>query len=636
MRNDAAPPAAEPDSPYHPHALPLAGASVAALGVVFGDIGTSPLYAVQVSLAAAGGKLAEPLAVIGIVSLIFWALTLVVSLKYVAVVMSADNDGEGGILALVALVTGKDHSGRLTLLVLIGVIGAALLYGDGVITPAISVLSAIEGLKVVAPDLTAWVVPLTLAILIGLFALQRRGTGGLGALFGPVMIVWFLVIAGLGLRGIVAAPAILAAFDPRSALHFLARAPAQAFLVFGLMFLSLTGAEALYADMGHFGARPIRLAWFLLVFPALLLNYFGQGGWVLAHPEAADNPFYKLVPGALQVPMIGLAGAATVIASQALISGVFSLTRQAIGLRLMPGMTVTSTSAEASGQIYVPFVNWLLMLLTLLIVLGFQSSERLANAFGVAVSATMLATTLLLYRVMRADWRWPWPLALPLIALFASIDAAFFVANASKFVEGGWLPISIGALVALTMICWRIGVTTVHRRLSEEAMPMEKFLAELDHLVVARVPGTAVFLTRVTDLITPMLPHYIGHTKVLQQHVILLTIDLSKRPRVPAAQRIKWQDIGGGLHRLTITVGFMQRVDVVTALKGCVKLGHAFCSDVNYFVGHESLVRRTAGRRLPALVWGVFHLLNQIGLRTADYLQLPSRRVMEIGFRLDV
>lgn len=616
------------------HGSSLAWTSLAALGVVFGDIGTSPLYAIQASLAALGAAASQPLAVIGIVSLIFWALTIVVSLKYVAIVMRAGNDGEGGILALVALVTGKDHSGRLSVIILIGVLGAALLYGDGVITPAMSVLSAIEGLKVVAPNLTPWIVPITLGILIGLFSIQSRGTGGLGRMFGPIMVVWFLVIAGFGVRGILASPQILSAIDPRSAIQFLALEPKQAFLVFGLMFLSLTGAEALYADMGHFGAKPIRLAWYLLVYPALLLNYFGQGGWILSHPDATDNPFYKMMPDLLQLPMVILAGLATVIASQALISGVFSLTRQAMALRLMPRMTVRPTSAESAGQIYVPFVNWFVMILTLVIVVAFRSSDNLANAYGVAVSATMLATTILLYRVMVTDWQWPWPAAVALVGVFALIDASFFLANVSKFVEGGWLPIAIGSLVALCMISWRIGIVTVARRLTEDGMPMSEFLAGIGKM--PRVKGTAVFLTRVTDRASPLLLHYSRHTGSLYEKVVLLTVELSKQPRVPATQRLKFEEIGQGFYRLTVTVGFMQKIDIPTALRGCVKLGHQFCSDVHYFIAHEALVRRTSQPRLPAPLWLLFHLLHQVGLRAADYLQLPSKKVMEVGFRLEV
>ena len=624
------------DESPHAHSTPLALSAVAALGVVFGDIGTSPLYAMQAALAALGGDHAHPSDIVGMISLILWALMLVVSLKYVAIVMNADNDGEGGILALVALVTGKQQAGKLTALVLVGVFGAALLYGDGVITPAISVLSAIEGLKAVEPSLAPWVMPITLLILIGLFLLQSRGTGGLGKLFGPIMVIWFLVIGVLGVRGIVVSPQILEALDPRAAAHFLGQEPGRAFTVFGLIFLALTGAEALYADMGHFGAKPIRFAWFLWAFPALILNYLGQGGWVLAHPEDAGNPFYSLVPSMLLLPMVCLAAMATVIASQALISGVFSLTHQAIVMRLMPRMTVRPTSAKSSGQIYVPFVNWFLMVMTIVIVFAFKSSDNLANAYGVAVSATMLATTVLLYRVMTVEWQWPSGASLMLTTLFALVDASFFIANASKFIEGGWLPIALGALVAMCMVCWRVGNTTAQRRLSEDSMPMEEFIAGLNQMVVARVPGTAVFLTRVADRASPMLLHYVRHTRVLQENVVLLTVDLSKQPRVPASQRIALVEIGPGLYRLIISIGFMQRIDVVTALRGCVKLGFSFCEDVHYFIAHEGLVRRGQQPRLPAPVWVVYHFLHQVGLRAADYLHLPAKRVMEVGFRLEL
>jgi len=624
------------DSLHHRPHTPLTASALAALGVVFGDIGTSPLYAMQASIAALGGKHAEPSGVVGIISLILWALMLVVSLKYVAIVMNADNDGEGGILALVALVSGKNHNGKLSVLVLIGVIGAALLYGDGVITPAISVLSAIEGVKGVEPKLAPWVVPITLVILLGLFAIQSRGTGGLGKLFGPVMAAWFLVIAGLGVRGILADPMILEALNPLAAAHFLAQEPGRAFAVFGLIFLALTGAEALYADMGHFGPKPIRLAWFALVFPALILNYLGQGGWVLAHPDDADNPFYNLVPGGFLLPMVCLAAIATVIASQALISGVFSLTHQAIALRLMPRMEVRPTSAKSSGQIYVPFVNWFLMVMTILVVIGFKSSDALANAYGVAVAATMLATTVLLYRVITTEWQWPSGAAYLLIGIFGLVDAGFLAANASKFIEGGWLPIALGTVVAGCMVCWRIGNMMAQRRLNEDSMPLEDFIAGLGQMVAARVPGTAVFLTRVADRASPMLLHYVRHTGTLHENVVLLTVELSKLPRVPAAQRISLVEIGPGLYRLVITVGFMQRIDVVTALRGCVKLGFGFCEDVHYFIAHEGLVRRQTQPRLPAPVWVVYHFLHRMGLRAADYLHLPAKRVMEVGFRLEL
>lgn len=621
------------DEPASPAPGGIAAAT-AALGVVFGDIATSPLYALQAAMVPLGGSQAPAASVIGVISLIFWALTIIVSLKYVAIVLRADNEGEGGILALVSLVT-EDGHGRLGGLLLVGVIGAALLYGDGAVTPAISVLSAIEGIKVVTPQLAAWVVPLTVLVLIGLFAMQRRGTGNLGSWFGPVMVLWLLVLAAVGLRGIAEAPAILQAVDPRQAWHMLGGNPTLAFTVIGLIFLALTGAEALYADMGHFGAGPIRLAWFALAFPALLLNYFGQGGWLLAHPGDADNPFYKLIPEAGRLPMVALAAAATVIASQALISGVFSLTRQAISMRLMPRMMVIPTSSKAYGQIYVPVANWALMAVTVLIVISFKTSDALANAYGVAVSATMLATTILLYRVMTHRWRWPAPAALLVAGPFALVDAAFFSSNAMKFVEGGWLPVAIGAAVALCMLSWRIGSSAVQARLAEDSMPMDRFLADVDQMVVARLPGCGIFVTRVADRVSPMLLHHVRHNRVLHENVILATVELSRQPRVPAGERVSISEIGHGIYRLVIHIGFMQRPDLPAALKICERLGYSFCTDPEYYIAHEGLVRR-AHHRLPAAVWMVYRVLHALSLRAADYFHLPPRKVMEVGFRLEV
>ena len=625
----------DPSSLSAPGGTPAALA-LAALGVVFGDIATSPLYSMQAAMVPLGGAQASAASVIGIVSMIFWALTVIVSLKYVTIVLRADNEGEGGILALASLVTEDNHgNGRLGGLLMVGVIGAALLYGDGAVTPAISVLSAIEGVKVVAPQLAAWVVPLTVLVLAGLFALQSRGTGSLGAWFGPVMALWLLVLAAVGLRGIAESPAILQALDPRRAWAMVDGHPSLAVSVIGLIFLALTGAEALYADMGHFGARPIRLAWFGLAYPALLLNYFGQGGWLLAHPTDADNPFYKLVPEAGRIPMVILAAAATVIASQALISGVFSLTRQAISMRLMPRMTVIPTSSKAYGQIYVPVTNWLLMTVTVLIVIAFKTSDALANAYGVAVSATMLATTVLLYRVMSRRWRWPVPVALLATGLFSLVDAGFFASNAIKFVEGGWLPVAIGSAVAMCMISWRVGSNTVHARLAEGSMPMDRFLADVDQMVVARLPGCGVFVTRVADRVSPMLLHHVRHNRVLHEHVVLATVELSKQPRVPAGERVSISEIGHGIYRLVIHIGFMQRPDLPAALKICERLGYSFCADPQYYIAHEGLVRR-ARHRLPGAVWMVYRVLHGISLRAADYFHLPPRKVMEVGFRLEV
>ncbi len=615
----------------------VATATLGALGVVFGDIGTSPLYALQAAIAALG---APPTAdqVTGVVSLVIWALTLVVSIKYVTIVMRADNDGEGGILALLALAGGDGSVRRgLPLLVLVGVAGAALLYGDGTITPAISVLSAVEGLKVEAPALAPWVVPITLVILVGLFAVQSRGTGSLGRWFGPIMLVWFAGIALLGLRGLVAAPQILAALSPLAGAALMAQQPGLAVVVFGLIFLALTGAEALYADMGHFGARPIRIAWFAVVYPALILNYLGQGGLLLATPAAADNPFYKLVPQALLVPVIVLAAAATVIASQALISGAFSLTRQAIAERLMPRMTVRPTSGRSYGQIYVPMINWLLMVATIAVVLAFRSSDALASAYGIAVAGTMLATTLLLFRVARDRWRWPLPLTVAIVAGFGVIDAAFFSANLVKFLEGGWLPLAIGAVAGLCMIAWRVGIVAVRDRLEQGGVSFEAFLAKIDTMLVARLPGCGVFVTRLADHASPMLVHHVRHNRVLHEHVVLLTVEPTRRPRVPAGERLTVLDLGHGFHRVIVKIGFMQRPDIPTALRTCAKLGYGFCrDDLHYYIAHEALVRRKAPPRLPGLLWLLFNVMHGMSLRAADYFQLPPAQVMEVGFRLEI
>ena len=622
------------------HHRPVQGLSalvIGAIGVVFGDIGTSPLYAYQASLGALGDKAADPVNVVGIVSLIFWALTMIVAVKYVAIVMRADNDGEGGILALGALVAKFGHrgTGKLSVLLVLGVFGAALLYGDGAITPAISVLSAIEGIKVQAPGMGPWVVPITVVILLALFWVQSRGTGSLGVLFGPIMILWFVSIGLLGIYGIIQAPQILAALDPRAAVHMLASDPTHAFAVFGLAFLALTGAEALYADLGHFGRNPIRIAWFALIFPALVLNYLGQGGWVLAHPDATDNPFFKLVPSVLLLPMVILAAVATVIASQALISGVFSMTRQAISMRLMARMTVTPTSSKAYGQIYVPFVNWVLAAVTILIVFGFKTSDNLANAYGIAVSATMLATTILIFRIMRDRWNWPLPVAGLVVLVFAVIDAGFLAANSTKLIEGGWLPLVLGAVIVMCMLSWRVGTDAAHAALKDESLAIEEFLAHVEEKVVARVPGCAVFITRVPERVSPIIQHQVFHNRVLHEHVVLLTVELQRVPRVPAAQRIEVTELGHGFVRVELNIGFMQRVDIPTALRALVRLGYPFCADVHYYIGHETLMRRD-NSRLPGPVWFVFNVMHRLGLRAADYFHIPSKRVMEVGYRLEV
>src|SRR3979409_1527037 len=465
--------------------------ALTALGVVCGDIGTSPLYAFQVALTGVGHSPPTAADVLGIVSLILWALTIMVSLKYVVFVLRADNDGEGGILALLSLVAADQvaKGAKLPALVLLGVIGAALLYGDGVITPAISVLSAMEGLKLVAPGFEHFIVPATIAVLIGLFVIQQYGTGSIGKLFGPIMVVWFVVIAALGLANIWLAPAILKAVNPAEAAHFLIADPKVSFVVIGAVFLARTGGEALYADMGHVGAAAIRRAWFGLVLPALLLNYFGQGALILSDPSAADNPFYKLAPAWALIPMVILATFATIIASQALISGVFSLTRQAMQMGLSPRANIIPTSGDEAGQIYVPAANWLLMTGTLFTVLLFRSSESLASAYGIAVSGTMLITTILLYRVAVSRWGWKPAIAIPVIAAFGAIDCFFLVSNSFKIVEGGWFPLVIGTVIATLMLTGRKGASEVKQRLAAMSMPLDKFIPYADNEVVGHAPG---------------------------------------------------------------------------------------------------------------------------------------------------
>jgi KUP system potassium uptake protein len=452
--------------------------ALTALGVVYGDIGTSPLYAFQVALTGIGHPVPTAADVLGIVSLIFWALIVMVSLKYIVFVLRADNEGEGGILALLSLVrAGRIASGtKLPLLVLLGVVGAALLYGDGVITPAISVLSAMEGLKLVAPAFEEFVVPVTMVILVGLFVIQRQGTESIGRLFGPIMSLWFVVIGALGAKNIWMAPVIIEAVNPAEAAHFLVADSFISFAVIGAVFLTLTGGEALYADMGHVGVAAIRRAWFGLVLPALLLNYFGQGALILVDPKAADSPFYKLAPSWALIPMVVLAALATIIASQALISGVFSLTRQAMQMGLCPRANIVSTSGDEAGQIYVPAANWLLMIGTLLTVALFKTSDNLAAAYGIAVSGTMLITTILLYRVAITRWHWPPTLAVPIIAAFATIDAIFLVSNSMKIVQGGWFPMIIGGVIAALILSWRKGSLEVRHRLHEMSMPLKPFL----------------------------------------------------------------------------------------------------------------------------------------------------------------
>jgi KUP system potassium uptake protein len=613
--------------------------ALTAIGIVFGDIGTSPLYTFSVTLSATGHP--EPTAgdVLGIVSLIFWALMAMVSLKYVVLVLRADNDGEGGILALLSLVASERiaHAPELPILVLLGVVGAALLYGDGVITPAISVLSAMEGLKLVTPDLEKFILPLTLAILIGLFMIQRRGTASIGRLFGPVMVTWFVAIGLLGAVNIWAAPEILKALSPGEAARFVLANPLIAFAVMGGVFLALTGAEALYADMGHVGATAIRRAWFALVLPALLLNYFGQGALVLTDPKAIDSPFYKLAPHWAVIPLIGLAALATIIASQALVSGVFSLTRQAMQLGLCPRMRIVSTSSDEAGQIYVPTANWLLMIGTLLVVVLFKTSEHLAGAYGIAVSGTMLVTTILLYRVAIDCWKWPPALAIFIIVVFGAVDATFLASNSLKIVEGGWFPLTVGGAMVWLMLCWRQGSFLVRHRLQEMSMPLDEFVATVEKTVVARPPGVGVWLTKVAHGASPILLHHIKQNSVLQQTMILLTFVADRRPRVPFAERHVIESLGHGIYRIQVRLGFMQTPDIPVALKSCKMHGFEVDLDqVYYYIAHEIVVRRARKSAMGAVPFAIYAFLTRITSRAPDFFKLPHDRMLEVGFHIEI
>ena len=612
--------------------------ALTALGVVFGDIGTSPLYAFQVALIGVGHA-PTAVDVLGIVSLILWALMIMVSLKYVVFVLRADNDGEGGILALLSLVAADQvaKGAKLPALVLLGVSGAALLYGDGVITPAISVLSAMEGLKLVAPGFEHFIVPATIAVLIGLFVIQQYGTGSIGKLFGPIMVVWFVVIAALGAANIWMAPAILKAINPAEAARFLIADPRISFVVIGAVFLALTGGEALYADMGHVGAAAIRRAWFGLVLPALLLNYFGQGALVLADPAAADNPFYKLAPGWALIPMVVLATLATIIASQALISGVFSLTRQAMQMGLCPRAGIIPTSVDEAGQIYIPAANWLLMAGTLLTVVLFRSSENLAAAYGIAVSGTMLITTILLYRVAVSRWQWPPGIAIPVIAIFGAIDSTFLVSNSIKIVEGGWFPLVVGAVIAILMLSWRRGSSAVRHRLQDMSMPLKEFLDYADKACIGRAPGMGVWLTKVEHGASPMLLRHIEHNRVLHETVVLLTFVSDRRPRVPFHERHSVHRLGHGFYRIQVRLGFMQTPDIPLTLINCNRLG--FDADLdhkNYYIAHETIVRRDAASSMEPISFAIFSFLNRIASRAPEFFKIPHDAVIEVGFRVDI
>jgi KUP system potassium uptake protein len=617
--------------------LQLRPALIGALGVVFGDIGTSPLYALRESFAGNGTPALDTVSLLGTLSLILWALVLVISIKYLMFVLRADNQGEGGIIALVALLNPWRSTRREARywLMLMGLFGACLLYGDGTITPAISVLSAVEGLHVALPALSHYVVPLTLLILVVLFSAQRYGTGRIGRFFGPLMLVWFVVLAALGLRGILLQPSVLEAFNPWYAVTYLIHHGDTAFLTLGAVFLVVTGGEALYADLGHFGIKPIRYAWLLIVFPALVLNYLGQAALVMQQPETIQAPFFHLAPDWAVIPLVLLATVATIIASQAVISGTFSLTRQAIHLRQLPRMQVLFPQAESSGQVYLPVVNWLLMGACLALVVGFGSSDRLASAYGVAVSMDMVITTLLAVAVAR---RYGWHLAVlaGLGLLFLTVDGSFLAANLAKIPDGGWYALLVAGFIFVLMLTWRAGRRLLAWRLADRSTTQDDFLARIEADPPYRVPGAAVVLTSDDSaFVPPALLHHMSCTRVLHERVILLTVVTADRPHVPASERLEYENLGLGIFRLRVTYGFSQPPNIPVALKLCDHIGLQVDVDsVVYLVARETLIARRDVPGLPFWQERLFVWLARNAGRATAYYQLPEGRVLELGLQV--
>ena len=626
-----------------PHPLPLT-ATIGALGVVYGDIGTSPLYALKEAAKAAahGGPLVSE-AILGVVSLILWALVLIISLKYALLILRADNRGEGGIVALLALLSARNAqpgTWRAQLLV-VGLVGAALLYGDGAITPAISVLSAIEGLKVDAPSLAPAVVPLTIVILIGLFIVQKKGAGFIGNIFGPVMLAWFLVIALLGIHGIVQAPGVLVAVSPLYAFNFLIHQDFHiSFAVIGAAFLAVTGGEAMYADMGHFGRVPIRLAWFTVALPALVLNYFGQAALLITDASAStlDHPFYQLAPDWLHYPLVAFATVATVIASQAIISGVFSLTQQSIQLGFLPRMHIIHTTSHAMGQIYVPLVNWLLAAATLGAVIGFGTSDALAGAYGIAVSLLMAITTLLA-ALVAIQWGYPPVIVIAVNGFFFVIDCIFFAANSTKLFEGGWFPLLLAAVIAFVMLTWRAGVKLVERARGKLRQPEEDLIETAVNRCHARLSGTAVFLASAPNGVPLALTEFVKHNHVLHQRVVLVTVLIEESPRIADEDRAEVIEVIEGITRVILHYGFMQYPTIFEGLKlACEqgKLPGIDLTDITYYIGRETII---PSEDIPGMwVWRetVFAFLQRNAERSAAFFGVPTRQVVEFGTEIEI
>ena len=626
---------------HHPAGNPrgryLAMLSLAALGVVYGDIGTSPIYAIRESFLEEHGVGADPANVMGVLSLIFWSLIVVISIKYLIFILRADNRGEGGILALTSLITpvGAPRGGR-WLLIMLGLFATALLYGDGMITPAISVLSAVEGLNVATPLFEPYIIPITIAILIGLFAFQRRGTAGVGRIFGPVTLLWFVTLAVLGVSHIAREPSVLAAVSPHHALGFFLRNHWNGFLVLGSVFLVVTGGEALYADMGHFGRRPIRLTWFAVVLPALLLNYFGQGAMIIGRPETVENPFFLMAPAWALYPLLALTTAATVIASQALISGTYSLTMQAVQLGYSPRVGIEHTSAREIGQIYIPAINWALMFACIGLVIGFQTSSRIAAAYGVAVTTTMVVTSVLFFVLARERWKWGMPLALLLGGGFLLIDLAFWGANLTKIPAGGWFTIVVGVVVFTLLTTWKKGRQILARRIAQQTLPREVFLQQIESHPPLRAAGTAVYMYSNPQGTPPALLHNLKHNRVLHERVVFLSVETEEVPYVDAAERAEVEHLAAGIYQLRLRYGFMEDVDVPLALSRLYAEGLEFkVMETTYFLGRETLI---ASPRRGMAMWRerLFAIMSRNSTNAAAFFRLPPNRVVELGAQIEL
>ena len=610
--------------------------SLTAIGVVFGDIGTSPLYAVRECFF--GEFSVEPTVpnIMGALSLIFWALILVISIKYLIIVLRADNDGEGGILALMELVIHKKKNRRRFVILAMGLFGAALLYGDGMITPAISVLSAVEGLKIVTPLFEPYVIIITLVILLGLFVFQKRGTKGVGIVFGPLILLWFASIASLGVSSIIKTPEILKAINPYYAFEFFNLHNFRGIFILGAVFLVVTGGEALYADIGHFGKKPIRLGWFIVVLPSLVLNYFGQGALLLRNPELASSPFYHLAPSWALIPLVILATIASVIASQAVITGAYSLTLQALQLGFLPRLTVTHTSEKEEGQIYMPQVNWILFIGTISLVLLFKSSGNLAAAYGVAVTTTMVITTLLAFIAMRKLWHWKFSMAIVVSVLLLCIDFSFFLANIDKIPDGGWFPLVIAGSIYLIMTTWYKGRRMLGVKLTKIMEPIDNFIKKINEEDIQRVSGTAICFTRTFDRVPTALVHNLKHNKVIHEQIIVLSVQFKSSPRIPMGKRLVLSNLDKGFYSAQINYGFMDRTNIPQAIELIKSKGIKINMDqVSYFLGRETLI---VSGKMGMPIWRetLFAALSKNAQRATRYFKLPAEKVFEVGTNIEI